>query len=199
MSRRRLVFALAGVVGAGWLAGLVWFAATIPSDPADTETVTDAIVVPTGGSLRIQSGLALLAQGKAKKLFVSGVEHTVDLAALLHAARQPPEKVACCIVLGHAADNTRGNARETAEWMRKEGFHSLRLVTSGYHMRRSLLEFRRRMPDVAIIPHPILSDYVRQEHWWSWGWLVFVEYDKYLVALARQALHRRRPRESRGA
>ena len=43
-------------------------------------------------------------------------------------------------MLGREADNTHGNARETAGWMRGEGYRSLRLVTSWYHMRRSLLE-----------------------------------------------------------
>ena len=193
MKGRSAFIAVGGSVAAAWLGGLLWFANTIPTDPDDAVTNTDAIVVPTGGSLRVQSGLALLAAGKAKKLFVSGVDHGVDVGALLHAAHQPPDKVACCIVLGHAADNTLGNALETATWMRQEDFHSLRLVTSGYHMRRSLLEFGRVMPDVTIIAHPILSDSVRQERWWSWATLVAGEYDKYLFALVRPIVRNQAP------
>lgn len=173
---------------AAWLGGLVWFASSIPRAVSDPETTTDAIVVLTGGSLRVQSGLALLAAGKAKKLFVSGVHPGTDVATLLRAEHQPGMKLACCIVLGHEADNTLGNALETAVWMHQERFHSLRLVTSSYHMPRSLLEFSRAMPELRIIAHPVFPESVRQEHWWAspaLATLIVAEYQKYLLALAR--------------
>jgi len=151
-----------------WGAGLLWFAHAIPGDVADPDSKTDAIVVLTGGSLRVRSGLELLAAGKAKKLFISGVYPATDAAALLRAEHLSSARLTCCIVLGHTADNTLGNALETASWMRREGFHSLRLVTGAYHMPRSLLEFRRAMPDALIIPHPVFPGRVRQERWWAW-------------------------------
>jgi len=79
-----------------------------------------------------------------------------------------------------------GNALETAQWMRRRGYHSLRLVTSWYHMPRSLVDFRRAMPDVAIIPHPVFSDQVTQARWWSrhgTASLLISEYAKYLASL----------------
>jgi uncharacterized SAM-binding protein YcdF (DUF218 family) len=191
--RRALPAALLLALLALWLGGFVWFASSIPDEVTDAESETDAIVVLTGGSLRVQSGLALLAAGKAKKLFVSGVYHSTDVAALLRISRQSPEHVACCIVLGHEADNTLGNAIETAQWMRQEGFHSLRLVTASYHMPRSLLEFSRAMPDVRIIAHPVFPESVKQERWWAspgTASLILGEYHKYLLALARPLLAR---------
>jgi uncharacterized SAM-binding protein YcdF (DUF218 family) len=192
MSRlsRRLGFVAAVLTTAGalWVGGLFWFTSQIPDEVADPASKTDAIVVLTGGSLRVQSGLELLADGKAKKLFVSGVYRGTDVAALLHTSRQSPERLSCCIVLGHAADNTLGNALETAAWMRREGFHSLRLVTGSYHMPRSLLEFARAMPDVTIVANPVFPENVKQDRWWAWpgtASLIIGEYNKYLVALAR--------------
>jgi uncharacterized SAM-binding protein YcdF (DUF218 family) len=186
MKLRRLGLSMAAlfVVYAG---GLVWFAGNIPETGADEGSATDAIVVLTGGSQRVQAGLQLLAAGKAKKLFVSGVYRGTDVAALLHVQRQSPEAVQCCIVLGHAADNTYGNALETAAWMRQEGYRSLRLVTANYHIRRALLEFARAMPEAQIIPHPVFPEGVR-ERWWAWPGtldLIIGEYDKYLWALVR--------------
>jgi len=182
--RRRLGWTgvLLLAVAALWLGGFLWFARQIPHGVADLDTDTDAIVVLTGGSLRVQSGLTLLASGKAKKLFISGVYHGTDVAALLKASHQSPEHVACCIVLGHEADNTLGNALETAQWMHQEGFHSLRLVTASYHMPRSLLEFSRAMPDVSIIAHPVFPERDRADRWWG-SPRVFAEYHKYLLAL----------------
>jgi len=177
-----LVFAFA------WIAGLVWFADTIPDAGAEDGEPTDAIIVLTGGSQRLQSGLQLLAAAKGKKLFVSGVYRGPDVSALLRAVRQSPESLQCCIVLGHAADNTVGNALESAEWMRLEGYRSLRLVTANYHMRRALLEFSRAMPDYRIVPHPVAPEGVKRERWWAWPGtldLIVGEYDKYLLALIR--------------
>ena len=75
----------------------------------------------TGGIDRLDEGLRLLSAGRAKKLFVSGVYRGVDVAALLRLARQAPGDLECCIMLGYAADNTAGNAHETAAWMKDQG------------------------------------------------------------------------------
>jgi len=175
-----------------WFAGLIWFGQQVPNDITDSASETDAIVVLTGGTLRVERGLALLAQGKAKKLFISGVYHSTVVAALLHLSRQSPENVDR-IALGREADNTEGNAVETARWMRQEGFHSLRLVTGSYHMPRSLLEFSRAMPEMRIIANPVFPENVKQERWWAWpgtAMLILAEYTKYLLALARPLVHR---------
>jgi uncharacterized SAM-binding protein YcdF (DUF218 family) len=171
-----------------WLVGLWRFAAGIPSDVTAPERQTDAIVVLTGGSLRVEGGLRLLAEGKAKKLFISGVYRGVDVTELLHVSRQSPDSVACCVVLGHAADNTLGNARETAQWMESEGYHSLRLVTASYHIPRSMLEFTRAMPDIEIVPNPVFPEFMQESPWWQSRRsvsLIASEYSKYLAALVR--------------
>ncbi len=192
---RRLA-TLAGIIVLAWLAGLVWFAETIPRAPPasgspEAERHTDAIVVLTGGSERLAVGLELLAAGRAGKLFVSGVYHSVDVHELLRTSRRKPAELGCCIVLGYAADNTVGNAAETADWMRIEHFTSLRLVTANYHLRRSLLEFRQVMPGIQIVPHPVVPTNVRVVDWWLWRHttrLIITEYNKYLLALARSLM-----------
>src|SRR5258708_27654307 len=175
-----------------WLGGFAWFVVSSYLIRDDPSSSTDAIVVLTGGRQRLETGLELLAAGKAKKLFISGVNQRVDRDELLRTLGPVPENAACCIVLGHAADNTFGNARETADWMHEEGYRSLRLVTSWYHMRRGLLEFERAMPRVAIIAHPVFAHHVDPELWWNWHGaplLVLGEYDKYLAAWVRPLLN----------
>jgi uncharacterized SAM-binding protein YcdF (DUF218 family) len=170
------------------LIGLWRFAASIPSNVALPDQPTDAIVVLTGGSLRVEGGLHLLAEGKAKKLFISGVYRGVDVTELLHLSRQTPDSVACCVVLGHEADNTLGNAHETAQWMESEGYHSLRLVTASYHMPRSMLEFTRAMPGIDIVPNPVFPEFLQEAPWWQSRRTVLLitsEYIKYLAAIVR--------------
>ncbi|MGH6979898.1 MAG: YdcF family protein, partial [Stellaceae bacterium] len=142
--------------------------------------------VLTGGSQRVENGLTLLAEGKAKKLFVSGVYRSTDVRALLRTNSQKPDWLTCCIELGHEADNTHGNAAETAAWMKAENFHSLRLVTASYHMPRSMLEFSRAMPGIRIVPNPVFPAGAVHSWWWlrpRAASLVVGEYMKYLFAL----------------
>ncbi len=192
----RRLLRLAAFLALIWVIGLVLFIAELPESVEQPERHTDAIVVPTGGSERLQEGMRLLIHGLAAKLFISGVNVDTkigDLVASLPAGAERPSTalVDCCIVIGHAADSTLGNAAETAAWMKAEGFHSLRLVTADYHMPRSLLEFRRAMPDVEILIHPVFPDQVKRSTWWrspGTASLLIGEYDKYLLALARSAV-----------
>ena len=171
-----------------WLGGLVWYASLIPRPGAPSPVKTEAIVVLTGGSDRMAEGLRLLEGGFARKLFVSGVYHRVEVKELLRVAKKNPGELECCIELGYTADNTAGNARETAAWMDTEGFRSLRLVTASYHMPRSLVEFHRAMPEIEIIVHPVFPEGFKRDAWWLWPGsttLIISEFGKYLMALVR--------------
>lgn len=169
-----------------WSAGLYLFAAQIPEPGTLSAEKTDAIVVLTGGAGRVSEGLSLLAAGNAGKLFVSGVYRGVDVQALLKLAQRAPGDLECCIALGYVADSTRGNAAETVEWMKQEGFTSIRLVTASYHMPRSLLEFRRALPPgTKIVSHPVFPAGFYAEDWWRWrgsARLAISEYHKYILA-----------------
>ena len=187
--RRRLAIAIIFLMAAsGWGAGLLLFIQSISEIPEPTAEKTQAIVVLTGGSLRLQAGLDLLSAGLAEKLFVSGVHRGVDVTELLRISRQTPKALDCCIVLGYTADNTLGNARETAVWMRKEGYRSMRLVTANYHMPRSLFELRAIIPQAAIVPHAVSPAHVKLTAWWispGTAFLLAQEYTKLLLAWAR--------------
>lgn len=200
--RRRLARAVGGAAAAVlallllWAGGLFWFAADIPrhapepGSPLATRP-TDAVVVLTGGSGRLATGLELLAAGRAHKLFVSGVYEGLDVQELLKMSRRSPNEMECCITLGYAAESTLGNAYETADWMREQGFASMRLVTANYHMRRSLLEFRMVIPEVEVVPHPVASPSVHLNDWWLWPGtanLLINEYNKYLITYFRYLL-----------
>jgi uncharacterized SAM-binding protein YcdF (DUF218 family) len=182
------VFVLFAAAALAWVGGLVWFVAGFAGTAADTAPPTDAIVVLTGGSQRLESGLDLLRAGKGRMLFVSGVSRGVPLEDLLRLSGNAPAWAICCVELGHEAKDTLDNALETARWMRQHGFNSLRLVTAWYHMRRSLLEFDRAMPGAEILPFPVFPQHARPDHRWEWRGilpLLIREYDKYLGALVR--------------
>ena len=153
-------------------------------------TRTDAIVVLTGGSGRLDLGVDLLAEDRAHRLFISGVFPGTDIRQLLTLVRDAPQRLADRIDVGEAID-TIGNATETATWMTNQGYDSLRLVTAGYHMPRSLLEFRRALPSATIIPHPVFPAHVKQKEWWAWpgtASLFASEYNKLILAWLRHTI-----------
>jgi uncharacterized SAM-binding protein YcdF (DUF218 family) len=168
---RRLVSALVIV----WLLGFAWFAAALPQ-PAPASEKTDAIVVPTGGAGRIERGLTMLRAHAAGKLFVSGVDREVRPREFAVEYKVTPAEMACCVVLGFAALDTRGNALETATWVENAHFRSLRLVTSDWHMRRSAGELEEVLPDVrmvedAVPTEPSLKTLVLEYHKLLASWL----------------------------
>ena len=181
---RRLIV-LAVVLVLAWAAGFIWFVNSLPREPTDDTTPTDAIVVLTGGADRLTVGLGLLDQELAETLFISGVYTGVDVTTILALDDQAPATLACCIELGHSAQHTVGNAEETAAWMTEGGRTSLRLVTAAYHMPRSLVLFRRSMPEITIVPHPVFPASVDLNAWWhdtGTFSLLAGEYSKYLVS-----------------
>jgi uncharacterized SAM-binding protein YcdF (DUF218 family) len=172
-------------------AGFVVFANIVTSDPNPLPTHADGIVALTGDSQRIDAATFLLAEGRGKRLLISGVNRMVSRTAL---ERLTPERAAfynCCIDIGYVALDTIGNADETREWAERKGFGSLIVVTSDYHMPRSLVELGRAMPDVQLIPHPTPSQMNRR--WWTspgTARLLMAEYVKLLPATVRLAASR---------
>jgi uncharacterized SAM-binding protein YcdF (DUF218 family) len=159
----------------GWILGFAWFAILLPQ-PLDGRT-SDAIVVLTGGAGRIDRGLALLQQGAAKRMFISGVDRSVRPVELASRYKTPIRLFECCITLGREAIDTRSNGLEAARWLDKRGYRTVRLITTDWHMRRAALELRQQLPDKvellydAVPSHPSLT-------------MLMKEYNKYLLRRA---------------
>jgi uncharacterized SAM-binding protein YcdF (DUF218 family) len=190
MRENRIIFACLGlavtILIAAWFIGLSAFIQSAASlSPPTQLRKLDAIVVLTGGSNRVDAGFDLLGKGYGKKLFISGVYRGLDVRKLLKRWKDEPQSsLDCCVVLGFEADNTAGNAVETVEWLRRENFHSLYLVTANYHIKRALMEFRRIAPDLEIVPFPVAPDRLDMKSWWqdsAMRILIVREYMKYIT------------------
>jgi uncharacterized SAM-binding protein YcdF (DUF218 family) len=185
---RALLWVTAGI-GIGIAAGFVLFAARITAASPPDDPRAEGIVVLTGGAARIDGALRLLVEGRAARLLISGVNPAVgpkDLAGTVDAGLDA--KMACCVDLGRAAKDTIGNAAETRAWAISHGYHSLIVVTSAYHMPRSLAELSDAMPEIELIPYPVSSPELRLGDWWRDGQVLgflLREYGKYLVAATR--------------
>lgn len=167
--------------GLGWL----WFATNIAlSTPDKIKAPYGAIVVLTGGTNRVNTGMSLLADGISEKLFISGVNegtHKEDILASWQDYTQNKERrTPCCFFLGHKATDTMENAIEVKEWITEQEITRFLLVTSSYHMVRAILEVQKVLPSADIIPYPVLTNDF--EAWKGRFWsLSFSEYNKTLI------------------
>lgn len=162
-----------------WMLGFVWFAVALPQ-PAGADR-TDAIVVPTGSGGRIPRGLTLLRQGAAGQMLVTGVDAEVKPREFAAEYDVAPRLMDCCVTLGFAALDTRGNARETAVWVAENDVRSIRLVTADWHMRRAARELQAALPNGV----SVLRDAVRTE---PSLWTLFLEYHKLMATWLARAL-----------
>ena len=157
-----------------WALGFAWFALALPG-PAGEER-TDAVVVLTGGTGRVMRGVEVLRDGYAERLFVSGVDKEVKPHEFAVEYKVRSALMACCVTLGFEAVDTRGNGAETAAWVQAQRIGSIRLVTNDWHMRRAVLELRRRLPERV----GIVEDAVATQPSWR---TLFTEYHKLLARL----------------
>jgi len=91
------------------------------------------------------------------------------------------------VIIERASKNTVENAIKTNEWIKDNNIKSIRLVTSNYHMPRSVLEFKSQNAGVKIILNPVYSDKVSDKWWKNWGSFVLIasEYTKFIIVYAK--------------
>lgn len=189
----RRVLALVLGVGVALGAGFAWFVA-VAARPGAATGNADGIVVLTGGAERIETGLRLLAAGRAPRLLVSGVGAGVELADVARRTGMEPGALADRVTLGRIATSTRTNATETAEWAARYRVHDLIVVTASFHMPRALVEMRRTLPGVALFPAPVPPVAGREPSLRALG----EEYIKWLVALTGLTSLAPEPRHATG-
>lgn len=167
----RLLAFLILVYGLGYAA----FTVMLPKPAGDERT--DAIVVLTGGSGRLERGFELMERGLATRMLISGVAREVRPQELEAAYEVDPRLFQCCVALDRESFDTRSNADEVARWLERRGYRSIRLITNDLHMPRAGYEVRKRLGDgIAIVPDAVPTEPSFEA--------IFIEYNKYLLGRA---------------
>jgi uncharacterized SAM-binding protein YcdF (DUF218 family) len=154
--------------------GFVLFAFTLGRPASAKAAATDAAVVLTGGSGRIEHAIDVLKQHKSERLLVAGADPAVTKPDLARRIAGSKRWLACCVDLGSESVDTRSNAEEAGRWLAKHNYRSVRLITSDWHMRRARYEFEK----VLGKKYEVVTDAVRTEPSFI---TLFSEYNKYLL------------------
>lgn len=174
--------ALAGVLG-----GFGLFVASLEEVERAPSERADGIVVLTGGSQRVEDAIDLLARGYAGRLLITGVNERTGRDEISRLTPGQRELVECCVDLDYRARNTVGNAAETRRWARERKFGSLIVVTSNYHLPRTLAELDRVLPEVRKVPYAVVPTPTAEG--WSAALVrtrrLFSEYAKFVVVWLR--------------
>ena len=162
----------------------------MPAEEVALDRNADGIVVLTGGASRISDAIELLAAGRGKRLLISGVHRTTTTAeiARINPRYQGWSPAASTSIIRRSTRSATRSRRGAGS--RDRGFTSLIVVTSAYHMPRTMAELAQQMPDIALVPFPVVTEKLRNEPWWAsapTARLIFSEYAKFVVAQAAHA------------
>lgn len=184
MTRSFLVLVFVGIALS--CGGFLHFARSLPASVSTGDVSGDAIVVLTGAPARISAGFRLLAEKRGRRMLISGVFPATTQADIQRMINGDEALFACCVDIDHDAMDTLGNAEQTRVWAKRHGFDKLIIVTSTYHMPRSMMELQRALPKVDLVAYPVPVSTAAD--WWSdpdIGRIYMSEYAKYIFALLR--------------
>ena len=165
-----------------WLAGFLYFFKQISVDSPLILNKSEAIIVLTGAKGRIDHGVKLLGAGLAPYLFISGVAKQASVADLTNHLTESNKAIISRmqnnITLGKDADSTEDNIIEITTWLKQQKFNSFILVTSNYHLPRTLKLIKKSGNNFEVQLSPVINKINLA------NLKIFIkEYNKYLFTL----------------
>jgi uncharacterized SAM-binding protein YcdF (DUF218 family) len=153
------------------------------------------IVILTGGTNRIKDGFDIINKFDEKskytiKILVSGTGKGFTKLSLQN--KLSPDfdlkLIKCCVELDAISQNTYSNAKQTLKWSIRNNIKEFILITSNYHMPRSILEFKNKMPNMRILTYPIKPRKHEINNWlnsFETFSLIFYEFCKFIISNIR--------------
>lgn len=160
MGRRSLSRAIALSSLLALVAGFAAFLILVIWAPSPRSVARDAIVVLSGSEARTDTGIELLGHGLGERLLISGAGLGSDLKRLAERRAAAPDLFDERIDVDPAdvhIRNTFANAAQTAAWAKRHAYKDLWVVTSPWHLPRSLHELGRRLPQAVLAPWPAVE------------------------------------------
>lgn len=161
-----------------------------PSDKSGCQKA-DVVIAVSGGdtSARAQEAIDLYENGWASRLIFSGA--AADTSGPSNAAVMRSQAIGqgvpeSAITIEQQSKTTEQNASKTSDILSSDDIHTAIVVTSAYHMKRTVMEFRLNAPHVTFRSHPVANDDQWSSAWW-WttpnGWYLAVSEIAKIVAI----------------
>jgi uncharacterized SAM-binding protein YcdF (DUF218 family) len=148
-----------------------------PANPAPLAFPANTVIAClAGGKHRIEAAFSLFADGVGEQLWIIGAGKHSTVTTLARAqAAEVAQKIAWNrfdkIQVETESRNTIENAFAVKRLLdQNPTLKNVVLVTSPYHMRRSMLMIQHHVPaDIHVIPFtPISADFGREDWWHTW-------------------------------
>ncbi|MDR0580537.1 MAG: YdcF family protein [Holosporaceae bacterium] len=150
-----------GIATVFWVGTILAFISYVTLE-RQSNTVCNNVVVLTGDSRRITHAFNLVKSSGAKNIFISGVyEKTLIKDIWPREENSGNSKV----FLGKQAKNTSENAQEINEWVKRNNVSEILLITSDYHIPRSMMELKYCNNSLQVHPYGVKSEFDRGFIW----------------------------------
>ena len=161
--------------------GFVFFLNNIEYNQVNFDNQTDGIAVLTGGKGRINLGLELFNKSKNLRLIISGVDKKVSDKSII-----PNDlKNKFNITIDKDSESTYQNAKIINKWTSKYKLQNITIITSYYHMPRSMMLMQSLMPTINFYAYPVekkISNKTSFRENLLYYFFLTEEYIKYLVS-----------------
>ena len=161
--------------------GFVIFLTKIVYNQVNFNNQTDGIAVLTGGKGRINLGLELFNKNRNLKLIISGVDKKVSNKSII-----PNNlKNKFNITIDRVSESTYENAKIINEWTSKYKLQNVTIITSYYHMPRSMMLIQSLTPTINFYAYPVekkISNIISSRENILYYFFITEEYIKYLLS-----------------
>ena len=135
------------------------------------------IAVLTGGKGRIEKALSIFNNYPESKLIISGVHKKVSLDNIISKSSYNKSS----IFIDKASESTLQNAIEIVRWANENSLEHVLIITSYYHMPRSMLLLNYFGKDINFYPIPV-SQKLTNNNKIKGNIFLFEEYFKFLLS-----------------
>ena len=161
--------------------GFIKFFSLIKNFKTSENVNIQGIAVLTGGKGRISEAIKVFRENPLSYLLISGVDKNIDIEEII-----PNEfLINPRVSIDKNSETTLDNADEIVKWSQKNSIKNIIIVTSDYHLPRSMLILANRGNDLTFYPHPVASSiYLEKNLFKDTKILKFLleEYFKYLLS-----------------
>lgn len=147
---RKIISILTLILIIGFISGLKSFNKKINDLNKEPNGNIDGIAVLTGGKGRIKLGLDLWRKNTDIKLIVSGVDKNFSVSSILPSATNADN-----IYLDKLSESTFQNSKEISKWIKIYNLKNINVVTSYYHIPRSMLLLKEFSPSTSFFAYPV--------------------------------------------